>query len=76
MINVLQRALLILNDGVEGGVDHGGIVNFREATIGQFNFKESEKSGHDGFDLDISERFSDAAMASSAKWYVDELVLR
>lgn len=66
---------LVFNDGIEWGVDHSGVINLRESSISEIEFKESQKCAHNGLDLHIGKGLSYASMTASAKGNVDEFII-
>lgn len=56
--------LLVSDDGVVGCVNHCGVVDRGEISVPQVKVVHAQQSGPDGFDLDVGEVLSDAAMAA------------
>lgn len=52
----------VSDDGVVRGVDHCGVVDCGEISVHKVELVHAQQRGPDGFDLDVSKVFSDAAM--------------
>ena len=65
----------VADDGVLRCLDHGGLVDVREATIDEVELVELEEGRHDGLHLHVGERLTNAAVTTSTKRHVAELLL-
>lgn len=59
-----RRPPPVPDDGVVRRVDHGAVVDGGEVSVHQLKLVRAQQRGPDGFDLDVGEVLSDAAMAA------------
>ena len=64
----------VTNDRVLGRLDHGRLVDVREAVVHQVELVLLEQRRHDRLHLDVGERLPDTAMAARSERHVAELV--
>ena len=64
----------IADDGSLGGVDQGGEVHLREVPIHQLQLVHPQQCGHNGLDLHVGKRLSDAPVPPCPKGNVGEFL--
>lgn len=63
----------VLDHGVVGGVDHGGVVDGGEISVHQLEVEGSQHEGPDGLDLHVGEVLTDTPVATWRRKHKSEM---